>query len=981
MAEDQRSGGIAAPQDARAVTSKEVLQGEYALIWGGQAPDDEAEYGRMAVANKQAALCLSGGGIRSAAFGLGLFQALSRARLLTGFHYLSTVSGGGYIGGWLQRWIHEEGAPKEPGAQTPPVEPIADPDAARRVMDKLGAVEEPEEIKRLRENSNFITPRVGIGSNDTWTAVSISARNILINWLLFAPLVMLIALLPNLFLDGVRSIRQAAALQPEFLYVPLGLAALGIGQATYATVRLMPSYRNASTGQRGEGDALLNKRIVYPLVFWAVVATLAIAIELLGQAGEGQIRILRFVLWGHGLDVAIFSFAGMVGGLVWAGTTLRGDKLWTFLLDWAIWPISFAVVAGLIALGSVVFSLTVAGPLTPSWGPILLTVLGPIWMLLATLLGAIVFVAFRKANGPAILPEDDREWIARLSAVKIRPMLLWLVLAPSVLLVVGLNPGTAELSISSSVTLLAGLIAVTGGRSQQSGGVVKSAGRLALKYLPLGAIVGIATLLFIVALLIVFGQFEALLAGRVVGLVAAVIDPLPPGLDPRVTAHLVIVVILGGLIYYLGRRIAVNRFSLHGFYRNRIARAFLGAARPARMPDPFTGFDSGDNALLADLGGRQGGRTILYPVINVALNVTATEKLAWQERKAEPFVFTPLYCGSGMLAPEQTKEEEKAAAAAICVAGEMAPRGAAAGARRGAYVDSNIYAAGEPDKAMGRAGVTLATAITLSGAAATPNMGYYSSPATAFLMTLFNVRLGAWLPNPARAVFLGRDIRRAGPTNSIRAMVSELTGATHDRGRNVYLSDGGHFENLALYEMIRRRCRYMVVSDAAADPACTFKDLGGAVRKVKIDLDVDIRFTQMHISGREKPLEPKLQLGWALGEVDYPERDRHGKRLKGSILYVKPSYFGDGLPVDVVAYARGSKDFPHESTLDQFFSESQFESYRRLADHALDSLLTDMGVMTDETQPPATIEAFFAALEKANDAYAKKEKPRAARKT
>ena len=347
-------------------------------------------------------------------------------------------------------------------------------------------------------------------------------------------------------------------------------------------------------------------------------------------------------------------------------------------------------------------------------------------------------------------------------------------------------------------------------------------------------------------------------------------------------------------------RIQVNRFSLNGFYRNRLDRAFLGAARKNRKASPFTGFSSQDNVRMNLLKPVAGGKAVLYPVINVALNVTQSENLAWQERKAEPFIFSPCYSGSGMLIPE-------------------VPLGGTE--RVGAYIPSDVYGGSEPDFGMRGSGVSLATAMSISGAAASPNMGYHSSPATAFLMTLFNVRLGAWLPNPARAKTLGNDVGLSGPGRSLRPILYELAGATNDQGKEIYLSDGGHFENLGLYEMIRRRCRFIVVSDAGADPECSFEDLGNAVRKVKIDLGIDIDFEELRISSRTKPVRP--QFAWALGKIAYPEGEGH-------LLYIKPSFFGDHVPVDIRSYASRSATFPHETTADQFFSESQFESYRHL---------------------------------------------------
>ena len=200
-----------------------------------------------------------------------------------------------------------------------------------------------------------------------------------------------------------------------------------------------------------------------------------------------------------------------------------------------------------------------------------------------------------------------------------------------------------------------------------------------------------------------------------------------------------------------------------------------------------------------------------------------------------------------------------------------------------------------------------------------------SSAATAFLMTLFNVRLGAWLPNPVRAADLGEKVGKSNPSNSLRALLSEMAGLTSDEAKDIYLSDGGHFENLAVYEMLRRRCRYILVTDAGADPECTFFDLGALVRKAKIDFDTVIDFPQLRLGSRDKPYQPdKDQRAWAFGTILYPEG------TAGQILYLKPSFFGRDLPADIRAYGNESKTFPHETTGDQFFSESQFESYRHL---------------------------------------------------
>lgn len=914
-------------------TTEQVLLAEHRLIWPGRQPRKIEDYYESVQKKEQAALCLSGGGIRSAAFALGVLQALSDKKLLTSFHYLSTVSGGGYIGSWLQRWICEESRRKGDDPRAP-----ARPHAtgAERVMHLLGAGREQPQVKHLRENSNFITPRVGIASHDTWTAIAISVRNIMVNWLLFLPLLMGVALVANLFLSGVRAFPHHAGGDPLVLKVLLGAAALAIAAAAISTVRLLPSYRGAVRIKARAADRYLSAWIVAPLIVWAVLGTLALSVDLLVDVAQPSAKVLK--VFSHefngfdGLDLALWSFAGMVGGVLGGAVLLKGKHRATFARDYLVWPCSIIVVSLWVALGASLFNRFGYGGDPQGLSGLFLTALGPLWLMSATLLGAAVFAAFRTSEGPTVRPDSDREWLARLSAVKIRPMLLWAMVATSVLLLdhlLGPHLEGGELTLSSLITLLTGAGAVAGGRSSQSGAQAGKLKSFLTKYLPFNALVSIATFVFIAFLFFFLGRLEKSLADIVAKFIKPWLDAFTDEawLNREVAAHVAILVILIALLLFFRRHIPVNRFSLNGLYRNRLARAFLGAARPERDPDQFTGFDPADNIRMHLLTPVR-GPVPLYPVINVALNVTSTENLAWQERKAEPFIISPLFCGSGMLDPER-----------------ITP-----GAHSGAYIESDVYGGSEPDLALGdTTGITLATAISISGAAASPNMGYHSSPATAFLMTLFNVRLGAWLPNPARAATLKAEMSRSSPDDSLRALLRELGGATDDRGLDVYLSDGGHFENLGVYEMIRRRCRFILVSDAGADPDCAFTDLGNAIRKVKIDFDVDIDFPPMQISSRKKALD-KNQVAWALGTINYPEPG-----LTGQILYIKPSFFGDDLPVDVVSYAAENETFPHESTGDQFFSESQFESYRRLGEHFT-------GMIGAKARGPQTLKQFFAGL-------------------
>jgi hypothetical protein len=217
-------------------------------------------------------------------------------------------------------------------------------------------------------------------------------------------------------------------------------------------------------------------------------------------------------------------------------------------------------------------------------------------------------------------------------------------------------------------------------------------------------------------------------------------------------------------------------------------------------------------------------------------------------------------------------------------------------------------------------------------------MGYHSSPLVTFILTLLNVRLGAWLGNPGPAGDSTYNLDH--PTFSIGPIIAEAFGLTNDTSRYVYLSDGGHFENLGLYEMVLRRCHYIVVSDAGADPHCSFADLGDAVRKIRIDLGIPIEFGKINIFPRSDDLT-RNQNGrnCAIGRICYSAVDG-ATAPDGALIYIKPACYGDE-PRDIYEYFKTSKTFPHESTKDQFFSESQFESYRMLGTHTMEKLCAD----------------------------------------
>ena len=134
------------------------------------------------------ALCLSGGGVRSASFSVGVLQALARLGVLRRLDYLSTVSGGGFAGAWLTAWLHR--ARTDPAAAGE----LEQLETGNRAADDV----EPEPLLRLRRYIRYMSPREGFFSADAWTLGATMVRNLLLNWLVLLPLMAAALLVPRL---------------------------------------------------------------------------------------------------------------------------------------------------------------------------------------------------------------------------------------------------------------------------------------------------------------------------------------------------------------------------------------------------------------------------------------------------------------------------------------------------------------------------------------------------------------------------------------------------------------------------------------------------------------------------------------------------------------------------------------------------------------------------------------------------------------
>ncbi len=798
-----------------------------------------------------AALCLSGGGIRSASFGLGVLQGLARFGLLGQFHYLSTVSGGGYIGSWLSAWRSIED------------------DAT--VIEGLKATGcEPPQIKGIRADSNYITPTLGLLSADTWTVVTIYVRNLLLNWALFLPFFTGCLLFPHWYQSALIWARHDGTVHSTpWLISGCVLLTIALSCAVCGRFR-----------KHGEwvSRARFLSLVLAPIVLSAVCFTVAAALAgVHGTAPAPVANVRTQLLDGMGVGALIYAAAWLFGRIA----ARRWDEK-VLVPDLICWIISGAVVGLLITLGLQL----VEGHAHNARVTVILGLSG---VVLAYLAGDIVYVG---ASSLSPRGDMDREWLARASGWLAAVAVSWSAVSALSLYGPDLLRSTWGNALGLGLGGLSGILTVFLGPSALT--AATKAGE-ALERIPLTRIASIAAVVFAVVLgvLLSFLGQQLLAALNARAAYIAVWADLP-----------VMAALIGGS-FLISLFVNVNRFSLHAMYRHRLVRAFLGSARcPHRQPDPFTGFDPDDNRHLATVVPASGTNR-LFHVINTTLNVASTSNAAWQERKAESFAMTRQYCGNSYVG----------------------------------YQPTSVYGGK-------RGGISLGTAMAISGAAVSPNQGYNSSPLVGFLLMLFNVRLGWWLGNPRR-----KNFGREAPVWSITPALKELAGATTDQGRWIYLSDGGHFDNLGLYEMVRRRCRFIVVVDAGCDPDCKLEDLGSAARKIYIDFGISIDFGKLAIQARKNPPVPGAR--FATATISYP-----GSTRTGWLLYIKPSYYCTTEGVDVRGYASDHPAFPHESTTDQWFSESQLEAYRALAAHIVEHICSGgSGVPPGQTPEPLTLQS------------------------
>ena len=356
--------------------------------------------------------------------------------------------------------------------------------------------------------------------------------------------------------------------------------------------------------------------------------------------------------------------------------------------------------------------------------------------------------------------------------------------------------------------------------------------------------------------------------------------------------------ITAAAIFYSTFILNINFASPHTFYRGRLARTYLTRAL------------NGDEAIQRcdpqRLSALNPDGKAPYHLINCAVNIPGCKDPNLRGRNTDFFLFSKHFCGGPITGVHPTTRWEE--------------------------MDSHL---------------DLGTAMAISAAAAAPNMGTLTSPRYRFWLALLNLRLGYWLRRPTQQTGV---LERFRPPTGWYYFFLEVTGRMSDKTRYLNLSDGGHIENLGIYELLRRRCKFVIAVDGEADPRRSFGGLLTLTQLAKIDLGVTIEPDLADLRVEKDGLG---RAHFGLSRIDYPNGEH------GLLLYVKSSLTGNESEF-LRRYRTENPDFPHQSTAQQLFSETQFEAYRALGEHIAKDLFRHD--LVGEWDTDASVREWFERL-------------------
>lgn len=388
-----------------------------------------------------------------------------------------------------------------------------------------------------------------------------------------------------------------------------------------------------------------------------------------------------------------------------------------------------------------------------------------------------------------------------------------------------------------------------------------------------------------------------------------------PKADPGVVLGLFSVATLA---VFAGLVANLNYTSIHRYYRDRLMESFLPDVGRAVANNVGPAVQA-DRTSLADMCNSKQAHGP-YHLINCNVMLNNSDTRVWNLRGGDSFVLAPRYCGSS--------------------------------------ATGWIWTRSWPQDSL-----SLPTAMAISGAAANPGtgtggVGPMRNQLVSILMSMLNLRLGCWMPNPRRGAR-----RFVMPNHFFPGLFEMLGWGRREDSSMLALTDGGHFDNLGLYELIRRKVRLIVVSDGTADPGFAFSDLLTVLPRLREDFGATIKFDRPQPAGMSAPATvgapapldltlphldpvalPRYPAGVALARCGYAVADiTYGDGTTGVLIYLKAAVI-EAMDLELLGYKGRTPDFPNESTLDQFYSEEKFEVHRAvgfaLADQMLSAIKT-----------------------------------------
>lgn len=829
-------------------------------------------------------LALSGGGIRSATFNLGILQALKQNQVLERVSYLATVSGGGYIGGFWTRWwrAYRESQNNHPPAgcqkEFPPVAGSASLPDLNKTDESEGRIgqhvkrevegasrsgpqdiREPSEFRHLREFSRFLIPRQGLNT-ELWSAASTILTGFVPS-LLAAVAVVVLAMTVWTWLAAAL-VNPGVCLSIIKDYIgAFGLAGLspeqharwsGILLAVIVAIVLVAAEGFTHLSGRLAVISSMRRAFLMSYAVWSLLAILAL-----------------FLSWIYGIAAGSDPGAAMC-----LDPRKCGSDIQYYVFNAPLFRPCMAILAAIAALAvfRLIWGRAISGNV--QWGS-LIAVSAALERVMAHLLA--ILAAWAILAGVWELARWLDVAARHLEHLNIRVI----------------DPATGVGGVTAVLALLFYRARRWLTQPKKDQPDLKVLDRLK-PFVPQILANGIVLLLFVLASVFILGKLSG-------------------GLWPDIK----IVAGCGIILVFVLLLFDPVKFGQHEFYRSRLTRCYLGASQTMRSdkPNEKTGQSAppdnrmpverpDDDMFLCEDTGRP------IHLICCAANHFWGDPLGTLHRGARSAVLSRF----GIALGDHWMEDQR---------------------------------------------LRLSSAMTASAAAVNSLMGELNlqiGRAVPFVMTALNLRLGLWVKNPAYshhdrlwkyAVFPGWFFMK------------EMLGWAQCRTdayaeAYMHVSDGGHFENLALYELIRRHCRYIIVSDAGEDREFEFTDIGRAVRRVREDFGVEIEIDLMPLRRDEKRMS---QQHIAVGTIHY---NGVAGTDKGTIIYFKPTLTGDE-PADVLQYGQRKPCFPHESTVDQFFDEAQFESYRRLGEHTANSSLRMLERQFGDHTPPAD-ETLFRSI-------------------